>query len=103
MKKARQPIVGAIMRSANQGGNMSGPHEAVSCNLSNNHYVIFGEAKSGRFRRAAESRAARRFGDGGSIHVRDIAERISFATMETAAAIQFELSALNNILMDRIT
>ena len=56
MEEARQAIVGAVERAADQGGNVGGAQEPVPRELAHDLHVVIGEAEGRRFRRTAEPR-----------------------------------------------
>ena len=68
VKEARQPVVGAVERAADQGGDVGGAQEAMPRELAHDLHVVIGQAEGRRFRRTAEPRQARLRCDDGGIH-----------------------------------
>ena len=55
MKEAQKAIVGAVERTADEGGDMGGFEKTVPRKLAHDMHVV-GEAEGRRFRRTAEPR-----------------------------------------------
>ena len=60
MKEPRQPIIGAVERAADQGGDVGRAQEAMPRQLPHDFHVVIGEAEGRRLRRTAEPRPAGR-------------------------------------------
>ena len=68
MKEARQPIVGAVERAADQRGDVGRAQEAMARELPHDLHVVVGEAEGRRFRRTAEPRQSGGRGNDGGLH-----------------------------------
>ena len=69
MKEPGQPVIGAVERAADQGGDMGRAQEPVPRKLPYDFHVVVGEAEGRRLRRTAEPRPAGRCDKRLHVHV----------------------------------